>query len=346
MKWYENPGNGNDVFTAARIRLVRNIEGYKFPGTMSEEEAGELLDRMKTELSDVGRAIGMNFRYVDLTEATETEKEAWRERRVITNVLVDGTNPRGFFVSEDESTVIALNGDDHIRIHCYGPGMNLNRLEAFCTALDDAVNRHFSYAFDEKYGYLTANPTSMGTGLKASAILHLPYLAEGKTFRNLLNEVGRMGIRVRGLMGEGTENYGSFFEVSNQKTLGQSEEEILSLVYRMASHLAVNERKVRSMAIRDKRVLMEDQVYKAYGVIRYARQLSQREALSYLSAIRSGLCEGLLKSEQPLNIFGIIWDCRDASIRERRIGQLSQEECNVARAEMIRARLPELVSLT
>ena len=339
MKWYESSGNGNDVFAAARIRLVRNIEGYKFPGTMQPQEAQELLDRMREELRGIGEEAGMELRYVDLQDATETEKEAWRDRRIITDVLMKSKNPRGFFVSADESTVIALNGDDHIRIHQFGPELNLNRLEAACTILDDAINRHLPYAFDEKYGYLTANPTSMGTGLKASAILHLPYLAEGKTFRNLVTEVGRMGIRVRGLMGEGTENYGSFFEVSNQKTLGQSEEEILSLVYRMASHLAANERKVRSMAIRDKRVLMEDQAYKAYGIIRYARQLSMREAMSYLSAIRSGLCEGLLTSEQPLNIFGIMWECRDATIRERRIGQLSPEECNVARAEMIRARL-------
>ena len=342
MKWFENPESGNDVFTASRVRISRNIEGYKFPEKLSEEEQKELTDLLAEKLTGIGLEEGQPFRYYALSDLTESEKNALKERHVLHEKSVTEKKASGFFLSEDESTAVVLNRDDHIRIHRFGLGMNLNRLGAACDRLDDWINERFSYAFDEKYGYLTSYPTNMGTGLRVSVLLHLPYLQEGKNFRKLLQEVERTGVRVRGLVGEGPENYGGLFEISNQKTLGLSEEEIFSMVYRMASHIAVNERKVRSMTLRENRLAVEDQAGKAYGVLKYAKQLSEKDALIYLSAVRAGLCEGLLSAENPTDLFQAMWTCRDGCIRERHIGDMTPMEVNAARAEMVRAYLPEI----
>ncbi len=341
MKWYEG-SSSNDVFTAARIRIVRDLKDCRFPAKLSREERAALTDEMRRKLAGIGGGENDPFRYIDLSECNEVEKAALRERRVVNQAMIEPDHEAGLFLSADESTAVGLNGDDHIRIHKFGLEMNINQLYAACDRLDDWINERLNYAYDEKYGYLTSFPTSTGTGLKVSVILHLPYLSDGKKFRNVLSEVGRFGIKVKGLVGEGTENYGSLFEVTNMKTLGQTEEEILSSVFRMASHLAANERKVRSMVLRENRSAMEDQAYKAYGVLRYARRMSEKEALMYLSQIRAGVSEGLLELREPVNLFGLMWDCQDYSVRERRIGSLTKEECDIARAEWLRERVPTL----
>jgi protein arginine kinase len=343
MKWYENTNGRNDVFAAGRIRLARNLENCPFPNKMTPEEAQGLTCLLKSRLSDLGAADGRTYQYYAVNELPEKEKKALQERKAINEALAGKKTPTGLYLSEDEAVSLSFNGDDHIRIQYMSTDVDLDRLWNGCSRLDDFVNSRFSYAFHEKYGYLTAFPTNMGTGLRVSVILHLPFLSTGKQFRKLVTEVGRFGIRVKGVFGEGAENYGNLYEVSNQKTLGQTEEEIISLVYRMASHLAANERKVRSLALRENRVLLEDEAYKSYGVLKYARQLSFKEAMTFLSQIRVGLCEGLLQTESPVNVFGCMLDRQPASLRQRRLGEISQEELNILRAESIRESLPELV---
>ncbi len=343
MKWYENKNTRNDVFAAARVRLVRNLEGVPFPGKLSETEAEGVNHMLRDRLSEMTTASGKQFRYYELDQMTEVERRALQERKVINETLASKTGPAALLTLDDESMSISMNGDDHIRIQCISTDVNLDRIWTSCDQMDDYINRRFTYAYHEKYGYLTAFPTNMGTGLRVSVFLHLPFLSMGKQFRKLVGEVGRFGIRVKGVFGEGAENYGSLYEVSNQKTLGQSEGEIISLVYRMASHLAANERRVRALALRENRVALEDEAYKSYGVLKYARQLSFKEAMMYLSHVRVGLCEGLLQMEQPVNIFGYMLNQQDANLRARRIGEVTQEELNQIRAESMRDSLPSLV---
>ena len=166
MKWFENADGGNDVFTASRVRISRNIEGYTFPEKLSEKQQEELTGLLAEKLNGIGLEDGRPFRYYSLSDMTETEKNAFKERHVLHEKSVAEKKASGFFLSEDESTAVVLNRDDHIRIHRFGLGMNLNRLGAACDRLDDWVNERFPYAFDEKYGYLTCYPTNMGTGLR------------------------------------------------------------------------------------------------------------------------------------------------------------------------------------
>ncbi|MCI8514304.1 MAG: ATP--guanido phosphotransferase [Lachnospiraceae bacterium] len=343
MKWYENTDGRNDVFAAGRVRLARNLKSCPFPNRMSPEEIKNLNGLLKSRLSDLGEADGTAYRYYAVNELPDKERKALWERRVINETLAGRKTSTGLYLSDDESMSLSFGGDDHIRIQCMSTDVNLDQLWNECRRMDDRVNSRFPYAFHEKYGYLTAFPTNMGTGLRVSVILHLPFLSMGKQFRKLITEVGRFGIRVKGMFGEGPENYGNLYEISNQKTLGQTEEEIISLVYRMASHLAANERKVRSLALRENRVVLTDEAYKSYGVLKYARQMSLKEAMTFLSQIRVGLCEGLLQTKEPLNVFGCMLERQPASLMVRRLGEISPEELNILRAETIRDSLPELV---
>ena len=208
--------------------------------------------------------------------------------------------------------------------------------------LDDYVNERFDYAFHEKYGYLTAYPTNVGTGLRAAVTLHLPMLSAGKRFGKLVAEMGRFGVAVRGVYGDGNENYGSLYEISNQKTLGVTEEEVISLVKPMADRLAASERKMKSVTLKSHRSDMEDEIFKSYGVLRYARKLSVKEAMTYLSQVRAGEMEGLLQFQKPVNVHRLMMEVQPANIRML-VSKKEETDLNQARAAYVQEMLPELV---
>ncbi len=341
LKWYQETEGGHDVFTAGRIRLVRNLEHYPFPVKLPEADGRELVEKLETGLKDIGQADGRSFRLYPMTSMDKDEREALRERRVLNGAAAEKKGPESLMLSEDERVSITLDGEDHIRLQCISDKASLSELWNEADKLDDYINERFEYAFHEKYGYLTAYPTNMGTGLRAAVTLHLPMLSVGKQFGKLVSEMSRFGVAVRGLYGEGSENYGSLYEISNQKTLGVTEEEIIALVQQMAERLASSERKIKSLTLRNHRLDMEDEIYKSYGVLKYARRLSIKEAMTYLSQVRVGVTEGLLKFSSPVNLYGLMMEIQPANMK-----QLAPEEeksdIRQARASYIRKKLPEL----
>ncbi len=167
-------------------------------------------------------------------------------------------------------------------------------------------------------------------------------MSSGNQFRKLVQEYSRFGISVKGMSGDSNENFGGLYEVKNQKTLGQTEEELIALVSQAAGQLAAQERKVKALALRSHRLQMEDEVYKSYGVLKYARKLSYKEGMTYLSQLRLGLCENLLQSEKPVNLFGIMLNIRPANLKQGRGEKLEGDALDEARAQYIRERLPEI----
>ena len=236
-----------------------------------------------------------------------------------------------------------LNGTDHIRIQLLSPGLNLEALWKQGDKLDDYVNQRFSYAFDKKYGYLTSFPTNMGTGMRASVVLHLPNLSMGKKFTGLVSEMGRFGASVKGVYGEGSENYGALFQVANQKTLGLTEKEIVDLVGRVATQLLNQERQVRAMALKKHRLECQDEAYKSYGVLKYARRLSARDAMTFLSQLMSGINDGLLETKEPCAVYRLMLGIQPANLQKLSDRPLGKEELDVARASYLRSELPDLV---
>ena len=335
-KWFEVTGRPQGIVVSSRVRLARNIEGYVFPQKMKEEERQKLLSELRTGLS------GLDMSYVDLKQLDQNEKNALRERRLINSAIASRNTSMGLYMSGDESVSILLGGDDHLRFQCMAPGSGLLKGWRMIDELDDRINERFDYAFNEKFGYLTSFPTNMGTGLRASVTLHLPLISRERRFKRLMEEIGRMGISLKAVYGgDPSENYGSMYRLSNQKTLGQSEKEIIENVERFAMQLATQERQAENEAVRTKRDDLEDEIFKSFGILRYAKKLSLKECLMYLSHVRMGIANGLVRMKKPVNIHSLMLQSESGCLMQYAGRVLTEEECRFVRAQFIQENLPE-----
>ncbi len=342
LKWFECVDQKRPEIVSSRVRLVRNWSQYAFPSRLSQKEGMEMVHRLELGLQNLGSLDGKHYEYHYLPELGELERKALYERRVFNSAIASGKNPAGLILSEDEDTAIVLGGTDHIRLQILSPGLHLDELWARCDQMDDFINARFPYAFDKKYGYLTSFPTNVGTGMRASVVLHLPTLSMGKKFNGLVAEMGRFGASVRGVYGEGSENYGALYEISNQKTLGMTEKEIVDLVNRVALQLLAQEKQVRKITLEKRRLEYADEVYKSYGVLKYARRMSAKDAMIFLSRIMSGIVDGILEIDGNCAIYRIMLGIQPANLQRLSERPLGKEELDEARADYIRAELPEV----
>ncbi len=297
----------------------------------------EMLRRLELGLENLGSLDGKHYEYRYLGDLSDLERKALQERRVFNSTIASKKTPVGLILSEQEDVGIVLNGTDHIRLQMIAPGLHLGELWKQCDQMDDYIN-----AFDKKYGYLTSFPTNVGTGMRASVVVHLPMLSLGKKFNGLVSEMGRFGAAVRGVYGEGSENYGALYEISNQKTLGLTEKEILDLVNRVALQLLAQEKQVRKMTMEKRRLEYEDEVYKSYGVLKYARKMSAKDAMIFLSQIMSGIVDGILETEEDCAVYRVMLGIQPANLQKISERPLEKEELDEARAAYIRRTLPEL----
>lgn len=340
--WYEQVKNDTSNVIYSRVRLARNWADYKFPSKLTHSEAGQMIDRLKEVLSTLPQLLGEELAYTDLEHTEELDKTALREERVINRALLEKTAPCGIFTTKDKRLSVVLNGTDHIRIQVLCPGFNLKEAFALADRVDDWINKRIPYAFSPKYGYLTSFPTNVGTAMKASAVVHLPSLSLSRRFQDLLGDMSRFGTTVRGVYGRGSENAGDLYEVFNQKTLGLTEQEILELTAGVTLQLGGQENKIRMAALDKHRLIREDEVYKSFGVLKYARRLTMKDAMTFLSQLMAGMADGLITFKEPCSIYGLmigIWPSRLQKAASRPLGK---EELEEARASFIRENLPEL----
>lgn len=345
-KWFEEMSPDQSNIVSSKVRLARNLSEYVFPSRSSDEAGEELLKRLSEGLCDIGEVEGKSYAYANLNELSELDRYALRERRILNSSILARKAPMGLMISEEEDASLVFNGMDHIRIQVLSSGLHLKEKWKLADQLDDYVNARFSYAFDSKYGYLTTFPTNVGTGMRASVIIHLPSLSMGKKFNSLLADMSRFGISLKGVYGEGRENYGALYEISNQKTMGQAEEEMLDLVIKAAGQLNDQENQVRTMVLENHRLEQEDEVYKSYGVLKYARRLSMKEAMSFLSQLMMGISDGLLCMKEPCSIYRLMLGIQPANLQKLSDRPLDKEELDVARAEYLRRELPDILSYT
>lgn len=341
-KWFEQTAYSGSHVIYSRIRLSRNWDEHPFPARMDAKDRREAVDALVEGLSDCKEQIKEGWQYRDLSQVNELERQSLRERRILNGTAAAIKEPAGLLVSEDESKSAILCGDDHIRLQLLSPGLKLDELWREADRLDDWMNEKFSYAFDEKYGYLTAFPTNVGTGLKACAVVHLPALSRVKKFQSVVSDMARFGTVIRSIYGEGGDNYGSFYEISNQRTLGLAEREIVELVTKAALQLNNQENRVEKAALSSQRKDKEDEAYKSYGVLKYARKISEKDARIFLSILMEAEASGLLHFKEPVPIYSLILGSKPANLRMGADRPLDQEELDEARAAFIRQRLPEL----
>lgn len=341
-KWFETPGKEESNVIYSRVRLVRNWKEYPFPVKMTREQSAEMTGKLCEGLKGIGSLDGIKYRFAFLDRMEDLEKAALSERRVINRGAAEKKETSGLILSEDERVSIVLNGDDHIKLQVLESGRNLLTCYRRVDGLDDYIDSRIDYAFDEKYGYLTAFPTNVGTGLRASVVLHLPLLSRRKNFNGLVADMGRFGTSIRGVYGEGGENFGSLYQVSNQKTLGQTEREIVDLVMKAAAELDAQERRLRREAMRQRPLACADEAYKSYGVLKYARRLTRKDAMEFLSQIMAGVTDGILKMKEPCSVYGLMLGIQPANLLMQSERPLNKEELDAARADFLRERLPEI----
>ncbi len=341
-KWYEQEVKEKENIISTRIRLVRNWNEYVFPARLSERESVEMLGRLCDGLKDLGAQDGRHYTLASLGDLNELEQGSLKDRRILNSFVLARKAPMAVMISDNEDVSLVLNGTDHIRIQSIQAGLRLADVWKTVNQTDDYVNARFPYAFDEKYGYLTSFPTNVGTGMRVSVVVHLPGLSMGRKFPAMISDMGRFGVSIRGVYGEGRENYGALYEVSNQKTLGQTEKELMDLVGNVAVQLNDQENQVRAMTLAHHRLEREDEVYKSYGVLRYARKLTMKEAMTFLSQLMAGMADGLVRTEKPCSVYRLMLGIQTANLRSLSDRPLDKEELDVARAIYLRRELPEL----
>lgn len=343
-KWYEAISEEPSNIIYSRIRLARNWNEYVFPSRLDEAGSRELVDGLRDGLKDIGEKTGTPLFYRPLETMAQAEKKALRERRILNRCAVEKTCAQGLYLSEDESESILLGADDHIRLQLLSSGLCLEKLWQKADEIDDAINEHFPYAYDEKYGYLTTFPTNMGTGLKACAVVHLPMLSQLKKFQSIVADMGRLGTSIRGIFGEGSENAGNMYELSNQRTLGLSEKEIIELVNKAAVQLNAQEFKVRKAALNARRLEREDETYKSYGVLKYARKMAEKDARVFIGQLIAGETDGLIAFEKENSLYSLLVGIKPANLNLWASRPLDKDETDCVRAAYIREHLPQICS--
>lgn len=292
--WMREEGPNNDIVLSSRIRLARNFNQHIFPTLKKEEELIKITDFFQEEYHGSSFQTYKNFDLIYMRDLSEIKKRALVEKHLISPNLVN-ENMGAVLMSENEQASIMLNEEDHIRMQLYFPGLQLSKALEEAFYIDDWIEEKVDYAYDEKMGYLTSCPTNVGTGLRASVLVHLPALVITKRMKRMIPVVNQLGFVVRGMYGEGTEAVGNMFQISNQITLGKAEEEIVADLESIIMNLIEQEREARKRLIERSSSMLEDQIYRSFGLLQYSRIMESNEAAKRLSNVRLGIDLGMIE---------------------------------------------------
>ena len=326
----------DNTAVTTRVRLARNIRGVPFPGRTSEKQARRVLEMVSQPILETYP----NARLFTLEDNNRLEARILVEDHLISPELYAGKGIRAAVLSEDNYLSVMVGEEDHIRIQAMTSGMKLSEALAVAFQMDDLLDGKLPLAFDPKLGYLTACPTNLGTGLRASVMLHLPLLTDNGAIRDIAQTAGKLGLTVRGFYGEGTGASGALYQVSNQLTLGMDEQQIISRVEEFSRRLVKQEKALRRLYQERQAARMHDRVFRSWGILQNARLLSTDEAMNLWSDVRLGVCEEILP---PVSI-----ELLDQLLREMQPGHLlrrggnrplSPQERDEARAALVRETL-------
>ncbi len=322
---------------SSRVRLARNVAGHRFVGRASEEERQGLAEELRAAVERA--ALSPEAAYIDVENLSAVDRLLLVERHLISREHAEASGPRGAVIAEDETRSVMINEEDHLRMQVLQGGFELDAAWEQMNAVDDAVEKQVTYAFDSQYGYLTACPTNVGTGLRVSVMLHLPALTMTRELQRVFNAAAKIDFIVRGLYGEGTQSHGDFFQVSNQKTLGRSESEIHGNLGIVIPQIVRYERKVRNAMFTEHRRQVEDRVWRAYGILCHARMISSEETLHLLSQVRLGSHLGILKDVDTQTVTRLFILTRPAHLQKMEGRELEPQERDMVRADFLREQL-------
>ncbi len=333
-EWMRGDGPQAGVVISTRVRVARNVAGYPFLKRMTPEQRHDVQEQIRgveTELGLLGEPV-----FMPLDTASELDRQFLIERHLISRELAGNDGPRAVMFSPNETISLMINEEDHLRLQVLRSGLQLEDTWQQASGLDDELERRLDFAFSSRLGYLTACPTNVGTGLRVSVMMHLPALVITRQIEKVFQAIARMRLAVRGLYGEGTQASGDFYQISNQVTLGRSEEEILETLSLTIPRIIDYENKAREALLRESSSLLEDRIWRAVGILTHARRISSEETMTLLSALRMGLNLRLVKGLEVSTINKLFIDTQPGHLQMVSGRELSQEQRDVLRANQVR----------
>ncbi|NLZ38047.1 MAG: protein arginine kinase [Firmicutes bacterium] len=341
-KWMSSAGPDGEIVLSSRIRLARNIKGLPFPYLASDSQTEEVKKQVYAIYQDkaLSQQFG-NMSFLSMHKLSPLERQVLVEKHLISPMLVKENHNAAVLLSDDEAVSIMINEEDHIRIQCLLPGLQLEQALAEANRYDELLEEKLDYAYDERWGYLTVCPTNVGTGLRASVMVHLPALSITKQINRVLSAIAQVGLAVRGLYGEGSEITGNLVQISNQITLGQSEEEIVKNLFGVTRQIVEQEAQARQVLLNEGRDRIADRVNRAFGVLTHAWLLSSQEAMQLLSEVHLGIDLGLIKEIKGEVIKELMVLQRPANLQLMAGQSLDAFERDRIRARLFRERLAQ-----
>lgn len=319
----------SDVVLTTRIRLARNVKGYKFPYNMIDKERKALLNEVKDKLKD-------KCTILELDNIDDVTKKSLVEKHEISKELLQNSSTA--IITDDSKHVVTMvNEEDHFRIQAFANGFDIDKAYENILQADKLIGDNIEYATSKEYGYITACPTCIGTGMRVSVMLHLPGLEKIGLINKIFNEISNLGISIRGIYGENTKGEGSIYQISNQKTLGITEEQIIEQVKQVTHYIVKQERKARELL--KSREDVKDEIMRSLGILKYATQLFKKESMQLLSNIRLGINIGYIEDITLEKIDEIINNIGINTLRKNLKENFAKEEENSKRAEYVKKNI-------
>jgi protein arginine kinase len=336
-EWLRANGPESDIVISCRVRLARNLAQFPFPNKASDSVLNEIETCLHETISK--STIEKPLSYFKVNGLDELDRQFLVERQLISREHSQGLGSRSVSVSEEENISLMVNEEDHLRIQVLHSGFALKDCWNEINQLDDAIEEHVTYAFSERFGYLTSCPTNVGTGIRVSVMLHLPALVITKEIQKVFQALQKINLAVRGLYGEGSQAMGDFYQISNQSTLGESEEKIINNIEEVVPRIIEYERRARVALLEENKQNLHDQISRAYGILQNAQTISSEETMHLLSSVRMGINLGLIDDLKIPTVNELFIHTQPAHLQKIQKEKLDTGERNTSRAAYLRKRL-------
>lgn len=336
-EWLRGTGPESDIVMSSRIRLARNLAEFPFITRASENDRNEIERTLRERILKIQEAG--ELLYINVSDLDGVDRQFLVERQLISREHAEGHGVRGVAIDPHEQISLMINEEDHLRIQCMHSGLDLQGAWRQISRIDDLLAEQITYAFHPKLGYLTACPTNVGTGVRVSVMLHLPALAITRQIEKVFRSLQKISLAVRGLYGEGSQAMGDFYQISNQITLGRTEEELVQQVGDIVPVLIDYERRAREFLVRESQQNLHDQVSRAYGILRTAQTISSEETMHLLSRVRMGVNLGLIQDLHIRDLNELFIRTQPAHLQKLRGIELDTADRNIERARYLRMHL-------
>lgn len=328
--------DSENIVITSRIRLARNLSGTPFPQIISDERAEQIIDEIYDAVVNSDLNNQNNFTLVKLKDLSTFERMSLVEKHIISKEHAKNFKNAAVLLNKQNDISIMINEEDHIRLQVIGNKFDLKKIYELASEIDDAIEDKVNYAYDSKLGYLTSCPTNIGTGIRASVMLHLPALSLIKNIDNIIDTVNQVGIMIRGYYGEGSNSMGNIYQISNQITLGLSEEEIINNIIGVSRKIIDNENSARSILMKKQALEIEDDIYRSLGMLKYTRIITSAECLNLLSKVRLGIEIGIIKELEIGEIDKLYFKVQPATLQLTMEQEMDDRARDIERARIVR----------